>query len=403
MAKIKANLLTIIIIWLSFTSILMYEHSLFYAPLMFKYVNRALLMMLMLYSIWKYNSTKLIFFMVVFVAYGIGAWNVGPIGQLSVLQILTFGIGYIAVSSEYAPREILRQMINAGWFIWLWCWFGFVMQLAGGYTINAGASIVFQPHVASVLFGMLLPLGLEIENKSQRYTYLVLGSAVMCSVMWRSRISVVIFAVLVAAYCWRYIRDRALFLRLLTIVGATAIAVAGIVYLISWKPSSVVMRMELWPRTLSEWSSDRRTMLFGVGLGRMRVYSSVDTHWDISTKIARYGETAVLLPNFQPVPMYAPGAHSGYLTTLYEAGAVGFTLYCLAMLVLWHSRQYRPTGVNLALLALAASNLTGDSTHCWHIAAMTVCCGATTNFFEYKFGEALRWKRKTRGLIGVGG
>jgi len=404
MAKIRDNLLTIAIVWLSFTAILMYKHALYYAPPAVEYINKTLLLVLVAYALYRYPSPLTGAVIGVFIGYAVTMHRLGPIGQLSVLQVLTFGVGYIAISREYTPRDILRQMINAGWFIWLWCWFGFVMQLLGGYPLNAGTSIVFQPHVASVLFGMLLPLGLEIDRRAARYAYLTLGAGVMLSVMWRSRISVVIFAVLIAAYCWRYIHDRALWQRLLTITAAAVVAVAGIVYLVSWKPSSVVMRAELWPRTLAEWSRDRRTMLFGVGLGRMRVYSDVETQFQISKKIADYGYQTIMLPNDEPHPIHAPGAHNSYLTTLYETGAVGFTLYCLALLVLWHSRSYRSYGVNLALLALAASNLTGDSTHCWHIAAMTVCCIATTNWTEYKLKEALQWRRKRlRMLVGSGG
>jgi len=378
----------------------MYEHTLQSTPKWIEYFNYALLTWLTLFVMLSGQNQEATLVLTVFAIYTIGADKLGPLQRLGVWQVLTFGIGYLAVRRVYAPREIVRQVINTGWFVWVWCMIGFVMQLIGGYPLNAGSSIVFQPHVASVAFGMLLPFGLEIEDKRARWVYITLGVIVLCSVVWRSRVSAVIMVTLCAGYAWRRVRELKTSLRIAIISVFVIASIAGLCVLSSLRMSSVLMRFETWTKAITQWAE---SPLVGIGLGRTRIYSEIETYHDISTKIFRHGYTTVMLPGDFPRPLYAVGVHNAYLTTLLETGIIGFALLMLAIFTLWYSREYRPGSANLAMLALLASNLTGDSTHAWHVALLTVCCIATTNWRDFRLGEGLRWAIRRERIIGYGG
>jgi len=396
---VKRNALLFSIIWLAFTAVLMYQRNLYAVPRFFEHVNMLLLALLVAYVLTRHFSAASVGIGGAFMLYAIWfAWQrVGgapatSVSLLSLLQILTGGYGYIAIQAYYTPAEITRQIRAAGWLTWGWGLLGLTFQLLTGQRLNAAAAIVFQPQAGALYFVMLLAFGLERAPRRERLLYLGLGSLMVLTTMWRSRICVVMVAALGAAYAWQKLRARlpvGLQIGLIGIFGG--VSVFGVYTMARLKMSSVLMRLELWQKT---GQLIKAHPLLGVGLGRYYVYTATETFFDISGKLARYGEQRVLLPNGAPIPYYAAHAHNAYLTLAAETGLLGCSAVCLVLCLLWLTRRYRPAGANYALLAFMVSNLTGDTLYLWLIAALVAASAATTRWREFWETEAAHWPKK---------
>jgi len=395
---VRRNGLLFTIIWLAFSSVLMYQRQLFDLTPAFEYINLILLAALIVYVVNAPCSTGSVAVTTLFLAAALrfmwqrrGGAPVTTVSLLSVLHIATVGFGYIAVT-KYSRADITRQILAAGWFTWFWGLLGLAFQLLTRQRLNAAAIIVFQPHAGALYLVMLTAGGLEIEARRERRLYLALGALMVLTTVWRARISVVMVCALGAAYLWaHYLRRRAIWVRVLAGLTAVIIAVAGIYGLAQVKMSSVVMRAELWQKV---GTIIAEKPLFGVGLGQLRVYSDVETHFDVSKKISECGWTRVMLPNNEPAPMFAAHAHNAYLTVAAETGLLGWSAVCAFLWLLWLTRRYRPAGANYALLAFLVSNLTGDSLHLWVIAALVVSSVALTRWREWWEAEGVYWPRK---------
>jgi len=397
---VRRNGLLFTMTWLALSSVLMYQRSIFDMTPAFEYVNLALLAALIVYVVNAHYSAGsgavTILFLVATVRFGwqqLGGAPATSVSLLAVLQVATVGFGYIA-ATKYSRADITRQLLAAGWFTWFWCLFGLAFQLATRQTPNAAAIVVFQPHAGALYLVMLLAFGVEIAGRRERRLYLALGALMVLTTIWRARISVVMIAALGAAYLWaRYLRRRALWIRVIAVMLATVGAAAGIYGLARVKMSSVAMRAELWEKVLTIIAEHP---LCGVGLGRLHVYSAVETHFDIPKKVFECGWTRVMLPNDAPAPMFAAHAHNAYLTCAAEMGLIGCTAVGAFLWLLWLTRSYRPAGANYALLAFLVSNLTGDSLHLWVIAALVVSSAALTRWQEWwdAEGEGVDWPRQ---------
>ena len=342
--------LAVLIIWLSFSAWLMVPPSRVAQTAV--RANAVLLTALVLY-LWQQTLGKIAWGMLggavgIFALFAPGALALDWDNMVRVLALPVYVMLYLTVRGLCERREIIKQVITAGWFVWLWAIFCMGIQFISGQRVNAASTIVFHPSYGCLFFVMLLPFGLEIESRRLRRAYLLCGAVVCLSVGAQSRAGMMALCTVCAAWGLLQIRSwrQRLALTVLTAIGAAAL----LGWLATLDVATVQFRLEQWRGAVQLF---KEHPLFGVGLGRYWVWSSVEhTH--------------------------AGFAHNGYLTVIAETGLSGAVLLAAALWLYQRTWAYRPLSANLSLLAFAVHNLFDDPAQVWSIAVLVVTCVVLT-------------------------